>query len=335
VRALDGVLVADLTHAVAGPFCTRQLALLGARVVKVERPDGGDDFRERPRTFDALNAGKRSVALDLRDPAGRDRFLELAARSDVVVENFRPGVMDGLGLAWERLRGVNPRLVYCSISGFGATSDVPAVEWSVQAASGMTAGYVDLDGDPLRLGLSVLDPFTGYMAFARILAALRVRDRTGRGARLDVAMLDAAFTLMWPQVVETLAGGGSRLGRRGTMARFQTADGPMFIGALHQRWFEALCREIGAVELLEDSRFADAAARAAHPDELHAALSRRLAGISGRELEGRLHRLGIAAAAVLSLEEAAALPAVAERGLLDGVNARGPALGADNAGVLG
>ena len=339
MSALEGVLVVDLTHAVAGPVCTRQLRLLGAEVVKVERPDGGDDFRARPRTFDALNAGKRSVVLDLRDPAGRDRLLALAALADVLVENFRPGVMRELDLGWDRLRARNPRLVYCSISGFGQEGDLrdaPAVEWSVQAASGMTASYVEPGGDPLQLGLSVLDPFTGHVAFARILAALRERDRTGAGQRLDVAMLDAAFTLMWPQVVETLAGApGSRLGRRGTMARFRTADGTMFIGALHQRWFEALCREIGAGDLPGDPRFADAAARAAHPDELHAELSRHLAGLSGRRLEGRLHRLGVPAAVVRSLEEATAFPAVAGRGLLEGAGERGPELGADTADVLG
>jgi crotonobetainyl-CoA:carnitine CoA-transferase CaiB-like acyl-CoA transferase len=334
VSALAGVLVCDLTHAVAGPFCTHHLRLLGAEVVKVERPDGGDDFRARGRTFDALNAGKRSVALDLGQAAGREALLRLVARADVLVENFRPGVAERLGLGWERLRSVNPRLVACSISGYGQTGELsgaPAIEWSVQAAAGLTDAYVDPAGDPLRLGLSVLDPMTGLLAVVRILAALRERDATGRGQHLDVAMLDTAFALQWPQVVETLAGGGARLGRRGTMARFPTAEGTLFVAALHQRWFAALCEEVGAPELLSDPRFAGEAARAAHPDEVHAALAARLTGLSGRDLERRLSARGIPAAIVRSLAEAAELPDVARRGLLDGADARGPELGADTA----
>jgi crotonobetainyl-CoA:carnitine CoA-transferase CaiB-like acyl-CoA transferase len=249
--------------------------------------------------------------------------------------------MDELSLDWETLRGVNPRLVSCSISGFGQSgelSEMPAIEWSVQAASGMTAAYVDPVADPLRLGLSVLDPFTGYVAFAKILAALRERDATGLGQRLDVAMLDAAFTLMWPQVVETLASPAGearpRLGRRGTMARFRTRDSTLFIAALHQRWFEALCEEIGAPGIAADARFVDADARARVPDELHAELARRLEGLSGRDLEPRLGARGIPAAVVRSLDEAAALPQAVERGLVVRARERGPDLGAHTAEVL-
>jgi len=344
---LRGIRVLDLTHAVSGPFCTNQLRLLGAEVIKVERPDGGDDFRARREpsgrtsTFDALNAGKKSVVLDLKNEEGRMLLLRLAAGADVLVENFRPGVMDELGLTWDRLRSTNPRLVYCSITGFGQSGELremPAIEWSVQAASGMTAAYVDPEGDALRLGLSVLDPFTGYLAFARILAALRERDLTGEGVRLDVAMLDAAFTLMWPQVVETAAsepgGARPRLGRRGTMARFPTSDGAIFIAALHQRWFEGLCDELGAPELAGDERFSDPGARAAHPDEVFEALSERTKAFAGADLESRLTRRGIPAAVVRSLEEAMALSQAVERRLLAGVEAVGPELGADTEAVL-
>jgi len=342
VSALQGVVVVDLTHAVAGPFCTLQLLRAGAEVIKVERPDGGDDFRARigpggrPVTFDALNAGKRSVVLDLKEEAGRGRLLGLVAGADVLVENFRPGVMDSLDLGWERLRAVNPRLIACSITGFGQAgpmSRVPAIEWSVQAAVGMTDAYLDPAGDPLRLGLSVLDPFTGFYAFARILAALRERDRTGAGCRLDVAMVDAAVTLMWPQVAETLASEAGhaqpRLGRRGTMARFPTADGTLFVAALQQPWFEGLCDEIDAADLARDPRFADPSGRAGRPDELYQELAMRLAAVSGRALEARLHARGIPAAIVRTLEEALSMPGVAERGLLAGAGEHGPELGAD------
>lgn len=347
MKPLEGIVVVDLTHAVAGPFCTRQLLLMGAEVIKVERPDGGDDFRARmgpggrPVTFDALNAGKLSVVLDLKRESDRDRLLGLAAGADVLVENFRPGVMAELGLGWDRLRAANPRLVACSISGFGQSgpmSGVPAIEWSVQAALGLTDAYVDPAGDPLRLGLSVLDPFTGYYAFAQILAALRERERTGQGCSLDVAMADAAVTLMWAQVAETLASrpgrARPRLGRRGTMARFRTKDCTLFVAALHQRWFEGLCEEIGAPDLVGDPRFADDAERAKHPDELYRELSERLLGVSGRELEPRLNAKGIPAAVVRDLVEALDLPLVAERGLADGATERGPALGSDTDAVL-
>jgi CoA:oxalate CoA-transferase len=348
LSALAGVVVVDLTHAVAGPFCTRHLLLEGADVIKVERPDGGDDFRERrdasgrPSTFDALNAGKRSVVIDLRQEEGRRDLLGLVRRADVLVENYRPGVMEALGLGWPALLALNPRLVYCSISGFGLSGelrDAPAIEWSVQAATGMTDSYVDPAGDPLRPGLSVLDPFTGHLAFARILAALRQREADGQGRRLDVAMVDAAFTLMWPQVVETLRAepGRSRprLGRRGAMARFRTSDGAIFVAALHQRWFEAVCEEIGAGELVADPRFSTPAGRADHPDELHSALARRMAAVRGRDLERRLNARGIPAAVVRTLEEAAALPQVIGRGLVDGVEACGPELGEHTREVLG
>ena len=347
MKTLEGVLVADFTHAVAGPFCTLHLARLGADVVKVERPDGGDDFRSRieqsgqPSTFIALNSGKRSLALDLKSDTGRAALKLLAQRADVLVENFRPGVAATLGLGWSDLSALNPRLIYVSISGFGQEGplrDAPAIEWSVQAASGMTSAYVDPDGDRLRLGLSVLDPFTGYMAFAQVLAALRERDQTGLGKRLDVAMIDAATTLMWPQVVETLLSepgrAKPRLGRRGTMARFRGSRSDIFVAALQQRWFEVLCEEIGALDLLVDERFRDPAARAAAPDELHAALSGRIAGQDADSLATRLNRRGVPAAVIRTLEEAIRGPHRTTRLAVDAAQLVAPALGQHTAEIL-
>jgi CoA:oxalate CoA-transferase len=321
VTPLRGVVVVDLTHALAGPFCTWHLARLGADVIKVERPGTGDDFRTRPGTFIALNAGKRSLTLDLGQEAGREVLRRLAERADVLVENFRPGVTERLGIGWEVMREVNPRLLYCSISGFGQGGplrDLPAIEWSVQAVSGLTATYLPPGTDPMHLGLSVLDPFTGYMAFATVLAGLMERGWSGRGSHLDVSMLDAALTLARPQVVETVleGAGRSRLGRRATMARFETQDGMLFVGALHDRWFEVLCREIGAEELTCDPRFATAAARAEHPDQLYAELAERLQPRSGRELERRLTKLGLPAGLVRTTEEVLQDPHVRARGLV-------------------
>ncbi|HZV50922.1 MAG TPA: CaiB/BaiF CoA-transferase family protein [Candidatus Dormibacteraeota bacterium] len=337
---LQGVVVVDLTHALAGPFCTWHLARLGAEVIKVERPGVGDDFRSRPATFLALNAGKRSLTLDLGHEDGREVLRRLVERADALVENFRPGVTERLGIGWEAMREVNPRLLYCSISGFGQEGplhDLPAIEWSVQAVSGLTAAYLPPDTDPMHLGLSVLDPFTGYMAFALVLAGLMERERSGRGRHLDVSMLDAALTLARPQAVETaLAGTGrSRLGRRATMARFATEDGVLFVGALHDRWFEALCREIGAEELVRDPRFATAASRAQHPDQLYAELAARLRTRSGRELERRLTGLGLPAGLVRTIEEVLQHPHVRARGLVpEPARLRAPKLGEHTDAVL-
>jgi len=340
VTPLRGVAVVDLTHALAGPFCTWHLARLGAEVIKVERPGVGDDFRSRPATFLAINAGKRSLTLDLGRENGREVLRRLVERADVLVENFRPGVTERLGIGWEAMREVNPRLLYCSISGFGQEGplrDLPAIEWSVQAVSGLTAAYVPPDTDPLHLGLSVLDPFTGYMAFAVVLAGLLERERSGRGGHLDVSMLDAAFTLLRPQLVETTlrGGGGPRLGRRATMARFETTDGVLFVGALHDRWFEALCCELGAEELARDPRFATAASRAQHPDQLYAELAVRLRGRSGRELEQRLTELGLPAGLVRTVEEVLRHPHVRARGLVpEPAQLRAPELGEHTDAVL-
>jgi CoA:oxalate CoA-transferase len=181
-QPLDGIRVTDLTHALSGPFCTQQLQLLGADVIKVEPPGSGDDFRERPAVFAAMNAGKRSVVLDLKSPSGLDALHMIVAHADVLVENFRPAVTANLRIAWPNLREVNPRLIYRSISGYGQAGplrDYPAIEWAVQAMSGMAASYIADDADGAYLGVGMLDLFSGYVAFSAILAALCNVNRPG------------------------------------------------------------------------------------------------------------------------------------------------------------
>src|SRR5205823_9348833 len=154
-QPLAGIRVADLSHALAGPFCTHQLQLLGADVIKVEPPETGDDFRERPPVFAAINAGKRSIVLDLKTPDGLANLRTLIERCDVLVENYRPGVPQKLGIDWDSVRSLNPRLIYCSITGYGQTGplrDYPAIEWAVQAMSGMADGYIDDEVDGAYLG---------------------------------------------------------------------------------------------------------------------------------------------------------------------------------------
>jgi len=320
-QPLDGVRVLDLTHALAGPFCTQQLQLLGAEVIKVEPPGGGDDFRERHSVFIALNAGKRSMVLDLKSPDGRATLHRLVAGVDVLVENYRPGVTETLHVDWESLRVINPRLIYCSITGYGQSGplrDYPAIEWAVQAMSGMSAGYVADDVDGAYLGLGVLDAFSGYVAFSAILAALLQRQHTHTGQRIDTAMLDAAMLLMAPRIAGQLMGDrqGSAMGRRPTMVRFRARDRRLFVAALHRKWFERLCQIIGAPELTTDPRFADQRSQAKNADALIDAIEARLAARSAVEWEAEFVRAGLPASVVRTLEEMLSHPHLRERGTL-------------------
>jgi crotonobetainyl-CoA:carnitine CoA-transferase CaiB-like acyl-CoA transferase len=219
------------------------------------------------------------------------------------------------------MRAANPRLIYCSISGYGQNGplrDYPAIEWAVQAMSGMAAGYIADDVDGAYLGQGVLDPFSGYMAFAAILAALLQRQQTGTGQRIDTAMLDAAMLLMAPRVAGHLLGDvrGATAGRRPTMVRFRARDRRIFVGALHRKWFEKLCRIIDAPELLDDARFASQRAQADHADALIAAIEAKLAARPAQEWETELVNAGLPASVVRTLEEMLAHPHVRARGTL-------------------
>ena len=323
---LAGITVADLTHALSGSFCTQQLHLLGADVVKVE-PPVGDDFRERPATFAALNAGKRSVVLDLKSESGHALLLRLVQRADVFVENFRPGVTRDLHIDYAALEPVNPGLVYCSVSGYGQSGplrDYPAIEWAVQAMSGMSASYIRDDVDGAYLGVGMLDPFSGYVAFSAILAALLQRQATGSGQYIDVSMLDAALLLMAPQVTALSTGEHATTGgrsRRPTMVRYRARDRRLFVGALHRKWFERLARIVDAPELIDDPRFATQRAQAEHADALIEAIEARLATRPAAEWEVEFARAGLPASVVRSLRELLEHPHLQARGGLQRVAA--------------
>jgi CoA:oxalate CoA-transferase len=326
VNVLAGVRVVDFTHALAGPFCTYHLAMLGADVVKIEPPHG-DDFRDRPHgRFAAVNAGKRSLVLDLRSPLGREALPALIASADVIVENFRPGTAATLGLDWPAMRDANPRLIYCSISGFGQDGpmrNVPAIEWSVQAIAGLTNIYVRPEADPLDLGIGMLDPFTGYVAFSGILAALLARSQNGCGTRLDISMLDAALVLTSGSVTSALLGGPDDLGRRATMGRFRARDRSLFIAAIHPKWLERLCQIIEAPDLLADPRFATPQARDANARAFVVAIEEKLAARDAVEWESLLVEAGIPAGAVRTLGEMATGEQVLGRGILATVETGG------------
>ena len=303
---LDGLLVVDFSRVLAGPFATMMLADLGARVVKVEKPDTGDDsraygpfLRDTSLYFARVNRGKESIALDLRAPEDLAVARSLVAAADVLVENFRPGVMGRLGLGPDDALALNPRLVYCSISGFGHTgpwSQRPAYDAVVQGMSGLMAITGAADGPPVKPGSPVSDLSAGLYAFGGICAALR----GGQGTHLDIAMYDATVSLLEGAALSWLATGvdPERIGNAHfSIAPFDTfacADRDITICAANDLLFGALCSALGLPALLADARFATNALR-------HAS-----GGMLKRELEAVLRTAG--SAHWLAVLEAAGVP---------------------------
>ena len=334
-QPLEGITVLDATQVLAGPFCTHLLRLLGARIIKVEKPGEGDvlrhytrdsQFAQKAPPFIGLNGGKESVALNLKHPQGIEVVRRLAAHADVLVENFRPGVMARLGLGYERLKELNERLIYCSVTGFGQTGplrDNPAYDHVVQAVCGLMSVTGEPGSGPTKVGFPIVDTFTGYCAAFGILAALQQRERTGRGQQVDVAMLDSALVLMISMVSPYLTTGKEpqKTGNRGynrspTADTFDTKDRPISLGANTQRQFEPLCRVIERSDLIGDPRFATAELREQHGEELRpeiqAALSRRPAA----EWEALLNKAGVPAGIVRTIPEVLAEPHLQTRGLV-------------------
>lgn len=315
MRPLDGIRIIDLTHALAGPFCTYQLAMLGAEIIKIENPGTGDDFRGLSKiTFDAVNSGKRSVLLNLKHPEALGVLERLSRDADVIVDNFKPGTAAKFGITWELVQQWSPRLIWCSISGFGLEGpwrDKPAVEWSVQAASGLSDSYLGEEQDPRDLGLGVLDLSTGATACSAIMAALLQRSKTGAGMRVDVGMLDVALNLMAPRIPVP---GPSRLSKRPAVGRFMAKDRPVFLMGAHQRWFEGISAVLGEPELVKDERFATPQARQENMEALRAALEAKLSTRTADEWEGELTKAGVPASTVRELAEVQVCEHVRQRG---------------------
>ncbi|WP_188190292.1 CaiB/BaiF CoA transferase family protein [Nonomuraea sp. SYSU D8015] len=291
---LSGLVVADFSRVLAGPYATMLLADLGADVVKVERPGVGDDTREwgppyapggEATYFLGVNRNKRSIALDLRADAEVARAL--AARADVLVENFRPGTMDRLGLGYDALRELNPGLVYCSITGFGSGpgAALPGYDLIAQAVGGLMSVTGEPDGPGTKVGVALVDVITGLHAALGILAALRHRDSTGEGQRVEVSLLSSLLSALTNQASAYAAAGvvpramGNRHPSIVPYEVFETADRPLVIAAGNDRLFQALCGALGRPDLAEDARYATNAGRvAARADlvaELNAALRER------------------------------------------------------------
>lgn len=332
---LSGIRILDLTNVLAGPYCAYQLALLGADVIKVETPQGGDLARQlgaSPQlnragmgaSFLAQNAGKRSVALDLKQQADRERFLDLVASADALVENFRPGVMDRLGLGHARLQEVRPCLVYCAISGFGQTGpmrDNPAYDQIIQGLSGIMSITGTPETAPLRVGYPVADTLGGLVGAFAITAALVKQKTTGEGAFLDVSMLECTLSALgWPVSnyltadVEPQPMGNENMTAAPSGA-FRTGDGLLNIAANKQEQFVTLCRLIGRPELASDVRFAERETRKQNRIALKALIEDALASGSAAAWEETFNRAGVPAGRVLTIPQILQERQVIERGM--------------------
>ncbi|WP_425102024.1 CaiB/BaiF CoA transferase family protein [Tropicibacter sp. S64] len=268
---LAGLTVLDLTHVLAGPYCSMTLADMGAKVIKVERPGGGDDTRAFPpfkdgksAYFAAINHGKKSIALDLKNEEDRGIFEVLLARSDVILENYRPGVMERMGYGWEDLHGRFPRLIYGAVSGFGHTgpdAKRPAYDMVVQARGGVMSITGEKGRDPVRVGASIGDIVAGMFLAQGVLAALYDREKTGRGRKVDVAMLDSQLAILEHAVAITTVTGKAPLpsgARHPSITPFETfhaSDGLFVIAAGNDKLFEKLCVALN-LPLIGDERFA-------------------------------------------------------------------------------
>jgi len=316
----SGVLILDLTRVLAGPFCTMMLAELGARVIKVENPDGGDDarcfapfFEGQSAYFMSLNRGKESIALDLKDEADRTVFWELVRRADVLVENYRPGTLERLGLGCEHLQAANPRLIYASVSGFGHTgpwSPRPAYDLIVQALSGMMSVTGQPGDPPTKAGTSIGDITGGLFLLSGIASALYHREKTGRGLKVDVSMLDGQLAILESAVMRCAATGETpgRMGNRhpsiAPFEPFTAADRQIIIAAGNDPLFQRLCEALGRPELVRDSRFASNRERTHHVEELKMELERVLRAAPAAHWLSVLESAGVPCSLIQNVAEA-------------------------------
>ena len=334
---LAGIRVLDLTNVLAGPFCCYQLAQLGAEVIKIEVPGSGDLARQlgadadlnrklMGASFLAQNAGKRSVTIKLKNPAGKEVFQRLVGTADVVVENFRPGVMDRLKLGYADLKKLKSSLIYCAISGFGQDGplkDNPAYDQIVQGLSGVMSVTGDKTSAPLRVGFPVADTIGGLTAAFAIAAALFRRKRDGAGEFIDVSMLEATLVTMGWAVSNWLIAGvpPEPLGNDNMTASpsgtFRTGAGLLNIAANQQAQFEKLCELIGRNDLATDPRFIQREQRKQRRYELKAEIEAALAAKPAKEWAAMLNSHGVPAGEVLSIPEILDHPQITGRALVE------------------
>lgn len=332
--ALQGLKVVDLTRVLAGPLCTQILADHGAEVTKVEPPAGDETRRLGPpytasqqsAYFAALNRGKQSIALDLSTPEGQQLLHGLLADADVLVENFVPGTLERWGLGYDAVLAPRyPRLVLCSISGFGADGPLgglPGYDAVLQAACGIMSVNGSADSGATKVGIPVVDHLTGYVALSGILMALQARERDGLGQRVEATLYDTAISLLLPHGANWLCSGelpaplGSAHPNIVPYDKFQAADGALFIGILNDAQFTRFCAAIGEPELAADPRFVSNAQRLAHRAALYAAIESAIAAQPAQRWADTLMQVGVPAAAVNSVAAALDHPHTRHRELL-------------------
>lgn len=334
-KPLAGLRVADFSHVIAGPLATHFLTLLGAEVIKIE-PPGGDvlrhytqrrDMRGMSEPFISTNAGKKSVVLDLKSDFGRQAARRIVAGSDILVENFRPGVIDRLGLGYQTVRADNPGLIYCSVSGYGQDGpmrDYPAIDQIIQSVSGMMSLSGEPESGPMRVGFPIVDTYSALLAAFAIQSAViqRERDPDRAGQYIDMSMLDASLVMMSSVVAPLMISGQApeRTGNRGfsrapTADTFQAADEPITLGVVQQNQYERLCQALERPDLLDDERFRTPDARLEHDRLLQDELARTLSTRTAEEWETRLCAAGVPAGAVRSVDEVLQLEQIRHRGL--------------------
>jgi crotonobetainyl-CoA:carnitine CoA-transferase CaiB-like acyl-CoA transferase len=334
---LAGLTVLDFTRVLSGPYCTMLLADMGARVIKLEQPGRGDDTRGwgppfingESAYFLSINRNKESLTLDLKQPAARPILESLLGHTDVLVENFRPGTMDRLGLSYDALAEEYPRLIYCSISGFGQTGprrDEPGYDAVMQGEAGLMSITGDAGGPPYRLGVAISDIVSGMFAAQGITLALLARSRTGRGQRVDIGMLDATAALLTYQAGIYFATGTTpgRMGNRHpTIVPYETfhaSDGDFVVAVGNDDQFRRFCGIIGAESLPTDQRFSTNRARVVHYHDLRPLLVERLQNRSRREWVRDLKAAGVPCGSVREVAEVLADPQLDARGMVETID---------------
>ena len=334
-QAFAGVRIIDFSQVFAGPFATMQLGLLGADVIKIEEPGEGDQCRGigadndigqagMPPFYLAMNANKRSMTLDLKHPRAAEVIARLVEDADVVVQNFRPGVIGRLGFGYEAMKAIKPDLIYCSVSGYGQTgpsSTAPAYDGAVQAVSGMMSVTGHAENGPTRVGFTVVDLGTAVMAAFAIAGALYRRAMTGEGQHLDVSMLDTSLALMAPLVSNYLnIGAVPALGGNGSVVKLPTTGsfateggGGILLSAMTNKQWAGIAKAIERPDLAGDPRFQTVDGRRAHYDHLRAELQAAFATRTAMQWESRLNAEGVPASAIRTIPEIMTHPQVAHR----------------------
>jgi CoA:oxalate CoA-transferase len=328
-QALEGIKVLDLTRVLAGPYCTMILADLGAEVIKIEIPGKGDDSRQfgpyvngESAYFMSINRNKKSMTLNLKKQEAKDLLLEMVKKADVIVENYRPGTMEKLGLGYDKLKEVNPKLIYAAASGFGHSgpySKRPAYDAIVQAMGGIMSITGQKGGKPTRVGPSIGDITAGLFTTIGILAALNYRNETGKGQKVDVAMLDCQVAILENAIARYFVNGVSPepAGNRHTsivpFEPFETSDGEIMVAAGNDVLWSKLCKELGVEELIDDERFKTNPLRNENYDELRPLLAERFKTKTTEEWKELLTKSGVPNGPINKIEHVVKDPQVLAR----------------------